>query len=63
MLSAGTTVQVLCYRAGLQVADGKTAWYELASYPDSADPYFNRPGVTSGSPLDTPVVDPAEPSC
>jgi hypothetical protein len=51
------------------VADGNTWWYEIGSSPwnnvyyASADAFYNEPGVTTGSLVGTPFVDPAVPLC
>ena len=64
-----TPIQITCALQGFRVADGNTWWYQIASSPwnnnyyVSADPFYNEPGVTSGSLIGTPFVDPAVPQC
>ena len=63
-----STVQITCALTGFRVADGNTWWYQIASSPwnnsySSADAFYNEPGVTSGSLLGTPFVDPNVPIC
>ncbi len=67
-IQAGQTVQIACRVNGLQVADGNTWWYRIASSPwngsfyASADAFYND-GATSGSLLGTPFVDPNIANC
>ena len=62
-------MQITCALTGFRVADGNTWWYQIASSPwnnsyyVSADAFYNEPGVTGGSLLGTPFVDPAVPIC
>lgn len=68
-IGSNATVQVACAVQGFAVADGNTWWYRIASSPwsnayyASADAFYNEPGVTSGSLVGTPFVDPAVPQC
>ena len=67
-IPGNTTVQVACRAQGLQVQDGDTWWYKIASSPwngrfyASADAFYNN-GSTSGSLAGTPFYDPAVPVC
>lgn len=62
VIQGGETVQVSCRVHGLEVQDGNTWWYRLASNPwdngyyVSADAFYNN-GRTSGSLVGTPWVD------
>jgi hypothetical protein len=63
-------VQVSCRTTGLPVSgDGNPWYYRIASSPwnnsyyASADPFYNEPGVTSGSLSGTPLVDASVPTC
>jgi hypothetical protein len=68
-IGSNVTVQITCALTGFRVADGNTWWYLIASSPwsnqyyASADAFYNEPGVTSGSLLGTPFVDPQVPLC
>ena len=67
-IASRTTLVVNCALHGLAVADGNTWWYQIASTPwsnayyASSDAFYNN-GQTSGSLLNTPLVDPAVPMC
>jgi surface antigen len=67
-IANGQTVQIACKVTGLQVPDGNTWWYEIASAPwsdsyyASADAFYNN-GSTSGPLKGTPFVDPNVPNC
>jgi hypothetical protein len=67
-ISANQSVQITCWVAGFQAADGNAYWYKIASSPwnnayyVSADAFYNN-GATSGSLSGTPFVDPAVPGC
>ena len=63
-------VQVTCRVQGLPVSpDGNPWYYRIASSPwsnayyASADPFYNTPGMTSGSLKGTPFVDTSVPTC
>jgi hypothetical protein len=62
VIQGGETVQVSCRVHGLEVQDGNTWWYRLASHPweddyyVSADAFYNN-GRTSGPLAETPWVD------
>jgi hypothetical protein len=67
-IGSNQTVEIACWVSGLEVADGNTYWYEIASSPwnnayyVSADAFYND-GRTSGSLVGTPFVDPAVSQC
>jgi RHS repeat-associated protein len=67
-ISAHASVQIACKVTGLEVPDGNTWWYQIASSPwngsyyVSADPFYND-GATSGSLIGTPFVDTNVPDC
>src|SRR3954470_21702249 len=60
-IPAFATVRIACVVQGFRVADGNTAWYQIASAPwsyayfVSADAFYNN-GQTSGSLHGTPFV-------
>ena len=62
-IASNKTVEIKCAVVGFKVADGNTWWYRIASAPwknnyyASADAFYNN-GVTSGSLIGTPWVDP-----
>jgi hypothetical protein len=67
-IPANTTVQITCRLPGLQVDDGNTWWYRIATSPwnnayhASADAFYNN-GQTTGSLHGTPFFDPVVPTC
>jgi surface antigen len=62
-------IRVTCRVQGLAVSDGNPWYYRIASSPwkntyyASADPFYNEPGVSSGSLHGTPFVDTSVPTC
>ncbi|HEX4669257.1 MAG TPA: hypothetical protein VH275_04700 [Solirubrobacterales bacterium] len=68
VIQGGETVQVSCRVRGLEVHDGNTWWYRLASNPwnngyyVSADAFYNE-ARTTGPLAGTPFVDEGVPEC